>query len=64
MSRASDHRELVAANADLRTELRRLRREFARLRVENEVLHEAARPLIHLAPAHERFVFIHRLRGR
>jgi putative transposase len=64
MPRRSDHRELVAANADLRTELRRLRRELERLRVENEVLHEAAQPLIHLAPAHERFAFIHRLRAR
>lgn len=32
--------------------------------MENEVLQEAARPLLHQAPAHERFAFIHRLRGR
>jgi transposase InsO family protein len=32
--------------------------------VENEVLQEAAEPLIHGAPAHERFAFIHRLRNR
>jgi putative transposase len=51
-------------NADLRAEMRRLRRELERLRVENEVLHEAAQPLIHQAPAQERFVFIHRLRNR
>jgi hypothetical protein len=51
-------------NAELRAELRRLRREFDWLRVENEVLHEAAQPLIHQAPAHERFAFIHRLRNR
>ncbi len=64
MLRRIDHRELVAVNAELRAELRRLRRELDRLRVENEVLHEAARPLIHQAPAHERFAFIHRLRNR
>jgi transposase InsO family protein len=33
-------------NAELRAELRRLRREFDRLRVENEVLYDAAQPLI------------------
>jgi putative transposase len=54
----------VAVNAELRAELRRLRRGLERLRVENEVLHEAAQPLIHQARAHERFAFIHRLRGR
>jgi hypothetical protein len=64
MPRRSDYRELVAANAELRAELRRLRREPERLRVENRVRHEAAQPLIHQAPAHERFAFIHRLRGR
>jgi hypothetical protein len=32
--------------------------------VENEVLHEAAEPLIHQAPARERFAFMHRLRGQ
>lgn len=32
--------------------------------MENDLLHEAAQPLIHHAPAHERFAFIHRLRGR
>jgi hypothetical protein len=41
-----------------------LRRELARLRVENEVLHEAAEPFMHQAAAHERFAFIHRLRDR
>jgi putative transposase len=51
-------------NAELRAELRWLRRELERLRVENEVLHEAAEPLIHRASAPERFAFIHRLRGR
>ena len=51
-------------NTELRAELRRLHRELERLLVENEVLHEAAQPLIHQARAHERFAFIHRLRGR
>jgi len=64
VSRRSDHRELVAVTAELRAELQRLRQELDRLRVENEVLHEAAEPLIKQAPAHERFAFIHRLRGR
>jgi hypothetical protein len=64
MSRRLDRRELVAVNAELRAELLRLRRELDRLRVENEVLNEAAAALIHQAPAHERFVFIHRLRSR
>ncbi len=32
--------------------------------MENEVLREAAEPLIHGAGAHERFAFIHRLRNR
>jgi hypothetical protein len=30
----------------------------------SQVLHEAAQPLIHQAPARERFAFIHRLRNR
>ena len=64
MSRRLDRHELVAVNAVLRAELCRLRRETDRLRVENEILHEAAQPLIHQAPAHERFTFIHRLRDR
>ena len=32
--------------------------------MENEILREAAEPLIHHAPAHERFAFVHRLRER
>jgi transposase InsO family protein len=64
MSRQIDHRELVAAGTALRAEVRRLSRELERLRLENEVLHEAAQPLIHQATAHERFASIHRLRHR
>jgi hypothetical protein len=63
-ARRRDHRELKAAVGHLRTELREQRREIQRLRVENEVLREAAQPLIHHAPARKRFAFIHRLRGR
>jgi hypothetical protein len=54
----------MAMNAELRAENRRLRRELERLRVENEVLHEAAEPLIHQVAVHERFAFVHRLRNR
>jgi hypothetical protein len=46
VSRRVDHRELVAVNAELRAELWWLRREVELLPVENEVLHEAAEPLI------------------
>jgi transposase InsO family protein len=63
-ARRRDHRDLSATVARLRTELREQRREIQRLHVENEVLREAAVPLIHHAPARERFAFIHRLRGR
>jgi hypothetical protein len=54
----------MAAHGELRAEARRLNRELERLRVENDVLLEAAAPLIHRAPARERFAFIHRLRNR
>jgi putative transposase len=63
-ARRSDHRDLTATIGYLRVELREQRREIQRLRAENEVLREAAEPLIHHAPARERFAFVHRLRGR
>ncbi len=56
--------ESVAAVARLRAELRRAEREIRNLRRENEVLREAAAPLIHGAPARERFAFIDARRGR
>jgi putative transposase len=56
-------RDLEAAIAQLRSEVHRHRREIKQLRIENEVLREAAEPLIHHAPARERFAFIDRLRG-
>ena len=59
-----DHCDLVAIIGSLRVELREQRREVQRLRVENEVLREAAEPLIHHAPARERFAFVDRLRAR
>ena len=59
-----DHRDPKAAINSLHAELREQRREIQRLRVENEVLREAAEPLIHHAPARERFAFVHRLRER
>ena len=57
-------RELEAVVAQLRSEARRYRREIQRLRVDNEILREAAEPLIHHAPAREHFAFIQRLRDR
>ena len=62
-SRRSERRELTATSTSLRVELREQQREIQRLRTENEILREAAEPLIHHAPARERFAFIHRLRG-
>jgi hypothetical protein len=44
--------------------LRRSRREIENVRHQNEVLREAAEPLIHLAAARERFAFIHARRER
>lgn len=60
----SNRRELEAVIAHMRSEARRHRREIQHPRVENEVLREAAHPLIHHAPARERFAFIDRLRDR
>ncbi|MBR7830688.1 hypothetical protein KDK95_30580 [Actinospica sp. MGRD01-02] len=62
--RRPDHLELVAADTRLREELKQHRRELEWLREENEIPRQAAEPLIHLAPARERFAFIHRLRGK
>jgi len=59
-----DHRDLTASIDYLCVELREQWRGIQRLRVETEVLREAAEPLIHQAPARERFAFVHRLRGR
>jgi putative transposase len=60
----SNHRDLAVAVAELREELRRSQRENRNLRRENEILREAAEPLIHLAPTRERFAFIHARRDR
>ena len=48
----------------MRNEVRHHRREIQRLRLENEILREAAQPLFHHSPARERFAFIDRLRDR
>ena len=56
--------DLEVAITQLRTEARRRCREIQHLRTENEVLREVAEPLIHRAPARERFAFIHLLRDR
>jgi hypothetical protein len=58
------HRELSGIVAGLRAGLRHCRRELERVRVEDDVLREAAAPLIHGASARERFAFIHARRGR
>jgi len=59
MSCRSRHSELTTTVDQLRAELRQLRRELEHIRVDNAILREAAASLIHLAPAHERFAFIH-----
>lgn len=64
MPRRPSRSELEAEITSLRNELRHTRRERDRLRTENEILHHAAAPLIHYAPTHERFTFIHTLRDR
>lgn len=64
MSRRPNRDDLVAALARARKELRHTRRENRNLRLENQVLREAAEPLIHHAPARDRFAFIHQRRDR
>ena len=63
-TRQRDHHGLTATVESLRAESREHRREIQRLRVENEIVREAAEPLVHHAPARERFAFVHRLRTR
>lgn len=64
MSPLPNRRDLAAALAKAREELHRSRREIQTLRHQNEILREAAEPLIHLAAARERFAFIHARRER
>ena len=64
MSRRPSIDVLASVVAELREELRRSRRDNLKLRVENEVLREAAEPLIHNAAAREWFAFIHARRKR
>jgi putative transposase len=56
--------EITEEIARLRAELRQQRREIHHLRIENTILRDAAAPLIHHAPARERFAFIHAHRGQ
>ena len=62
MPRRPSRSELVNEIVRLNAELRHGRRVIQHLRIENEVLREAAEPLIHHAPARERFAFIHAAR--
>jgi putative transposase len=64
MPRRLRNHELQSVIALLRAELRHGRREIERLRMEIEILRDAAEPLIHQAPARERFAFIHARRER
>jgi len=64
MPRRPTRDDLSVALAQAREELHRSRRENRMLRHENQVLREAAEPLIHRAPAEERFAFIHQRRER
>jgi len=64
MPRRPSRDDLAVALARAREELRRSRRENRNLRRENQVLRGAAEPLIHDAPARERFTFIHERRDR
>lgn len=57
-------RDLASDVVRLREELRRCRREVVALRSENEILREAAAPLIYEAPARQRFAFMHQRRAR
>lgn len=63
-ARRHDYSDLSATIRSVRVELCEQRREIQRLRMENEVPGLAAEPLIHHAPARERFAFVHRLRGQ
>ena len=64
MPRRTSRRDLEAALADAREQLRRHERELRTLREEADVLREAAKTLIHHAPARECFSFVHELRER
>jgi GNAT superfamily N-acetyltransferase len=64
MPRRLNAHDLAVAVTQLRDEVRRCRRQIESLHRENEILHEAAQPLIHQAAARERFAFIHAHRNR
>ena len=64
MRRRSSLHDLVSAVAQLREEVRRCRHEIENLQNENEILREAAEPLIYQAAARERFAFIRTRRDR
>jgi transposase InsO family protein len=63
-SRRASRRDLEAALADARGQLRRQEHELRDLREEADVPREAAETLIHHAPARKRITFIHTLRDR
>nr|WP_307846203.1 IS3 family transposase [Actinospica durhamensis] len=63
-SRRASRRDLEAALADARGQLRRQEHELRDLREEADLGRKSAETLIHHAPARERFTFIHTLRNR
>jgi transposase InsO family protein len=64
MARRSGIQQLTTTEAQLHVELCRLRSELEQVRTDREILWGAAGPLIHLAPARERFAFIHAYRDQ
>jgi hypothetical protein len=57
-------RDFAAALVQAHSKLRRREREIENLRRANEILREAAQPLIHHAAARDRFAFVHAHRVR
>ena len=63
-TRRLSRRDLVAALAQTRDELRRSKRKLQDPRQENAIPREAVEPFVHHAAARDRFAFIHARRAR